>query len=246
VLTGQRIDAGKLAQQHNPEAIRRRLDRPLRGHCVQDAVLGAIDGCVTTFAIIAAAHAAGLPSHVTVLLGLANLLADALSMAVSNYNAVHTVKEEIESARRTEHSHIEHIPEGEREEIRQIFAAKGFDGDALEHIVNVITSDRKIWIDTMLREELGLQSSPAPPLRASIATFGAFLIAGSIPLALPRQRYPGSGDLLYSWFAPRISLWSASAENGRHHSRYRRCGSYSRLRSRSTRRTPEWFLLTHG
>jgi VIT1/CCC1 family predicted Fe2+/Mn2+ transporter len=179
----QHFSAEKLAQQHDPEAIRRRLEEPRPNSGVQDAVLGAIDGCVTTFAIIAAAHASGLPNGVIVLLSMANLLADALSMAVSNYNAVHTARAEIESARRTEQSHIDRIPEGEREEIRQIFAAKGFAGEALEHVVSVITSDRNVWINTMLREELGLQASPASPLRASIATFVAFLIAGSIPLS---------------------------------------------------------------
>ena len=179
----QHISAEKLAQQHDPEVIRRRLEKPRPNSGVQDAVLGAIDGCVTTFAIIAAAHASGLPGGVIVLLGLANLLADALSMAVSNYNAVHTLNAEIESARRTEQSHIDRIPEGEREEIRQIFAAKGFGGEALEHVVSVITADRNVWINTMLREELGLQPSPASPLRASMATFGAFLIAGAIPLS---------------------------------------------------------------
>ena len=87
------------------------------------------------------------------------------------------------SGRRTEQSQIDRIPEEEREEIRQIFAAKGFAGEALEHVVSVITADRNVWINTMLREELGLQASPASPLRASMATFGAFLIAGAIPLS---------------------------------------------------------------
>ena len=78
--------------------------------------------------------------------------------------------------------HIERIPGREREEIRQIFAAKGFEGDTLEEIVNVITSDRRNWIDTMLTEVWGLQLDGPSPVKAAVVTFAAFLLAGMVPL----------------------------------------------------------------
>jgi len=86
-----------------------------------------------------------------IILGVANLLADGLSMAVSNYLSTRSQREEVEKARREEEKHIREFPEGEQEEIRQIFAAKGFSGDTLERIVETVTQNRKLWIDTMLQ-----------------------------------------------------------------------------------------------
>ncbi len=168
--------------EHHPEAIRARLSRKYRHNYLGDAVLGAIDGCVTTFAVVAGAVGAGFPNLVAAVLGVANLVADGFSMAVSNYQGTKSEQHLLERVRETEEAHIEQIPEGEREEIRQIFIAKGFAGTTLEKIVHGITSDRKLWVDTMIREEWGLQVEGADPLRAALATFVAFLLVGILPL----------------------------------------------------------------
>ena len=167
---------------HHPEAIRTRLSDAYRHSYVGDAVLGAIDGCVTTFAVVAGAVGAGFPNLVALVLGVANLVADGFSMAVSNYQATKSEQHLLERVRSTEEHHIDEIPEGEREEIRQIFAAKGFDGPVLEQVVDVITADRKLWVETMIREEWGLQVEGANPLRAAITTFLAFGLVGLLPL----------------------------------------------------------------
>jgi len=171
-----------LEETHRPAAIRRRLAEQRRHSYLGDAVLGGIDGCVTTFAVVAGAVGGGFTSLVVVVLGFANLLADGFSMAVSNYQGTKSQRELVEEARREEERHIAHIPEGEREEIRQIFAGKGFEGDMLASIVDQITQDRRLWVDTMLTEELGLQLDGPHPLRAGLATFGAFLFVGFFPL----------------------------------------------------------------
>ncbi|MFD1216948.1 VIT1/CCC1 transporter family protein [Microbulbifer celer] len=172
----------QLRQEHRPENIARRLQQPPEPRRLSDLVLGAIDGCITTFAIVCGAYGAGFPSSVVVVMGIANLIADGFSMAVSNYEAVGAEQHFFESARRTEEQHIELVPEGEREEIRQIFAAKGFRGESLELIVNTVTSDRRLWVDTMLQEEYGLSRVFPNAFASAWWTFIAFVVVGLIPL----------------------------------------------------------------
>lgn len=171
-----------LERAHTREAIHARLRRPTDHSYLSDAVLGGIDGCVTTFAVVAGAIGGRLSGEIIVILGLANLLADGFSMAASNYLSVKSERERGEQMRREEEDHIDRVPEGEREEIRQIFSAKGFRGDVLESIVDVICRNRKLWIDTMLIEEHGLQLESRHPLRAGLATFIAFFVVGLVPL----------------------------------------------------------------
>jgi len=172
-----------LEQEHQPERIRNRLEAEVRRGHLGDAMLGAVDGGITSFAVVAGAVGGGFSSLVVVILGFASLLADGFSMAVSNYLSTKSDAEAAHQAHREEQRHIDEVPEGQREELRQIFAAKGFDGDTLERIVETISSDRELWAKTVVQEELGLEPGDAGrPLRAGGATFIAFLIAGLIPL----------------------------------------------------------------
>ncbi|WP_022947416.1 VIT1/CCC1 transporter family protein [Methylohalobius crimeensis] len=178
----KQTDPEKLLREHHPEAIKQRLQGPPRPQYVSDAILGGIDGCVTTFAVVSGAVGAGFSATVALVLGFANLLADGFSMAVSNYESIKAQSEFEESVQRTEEEHIDRIPEGEREEIRQIFRQKGFEGEILAQIVETITQDRRLWIETMLAEEHGIRKGGPSPLRSAVTTFAAFLIVGAVPL----------------------------------------------------------------
>jgi len=172
----------ELAREHHPELIRQRMQLAPKTQNVSDAVLGGIDGCVTTFAVVSGVVGAGLPSSIAVILGFANLIADGFSMAVSNYESHKSKQEFIESVKRSEERHIDVVPEGEREEIRQIFRSKGFEGEVLETIVSTISEDRNLWIDTMLSEEHGIHKISPSPWASAGATFGAFVLIGAMPL----------------------------------------------------------------
>lgn len=150
---------------------------------LEDFVYGATDGAVTTFAVVAGVIGASLSPSVVLILGFANLFADGLSMAVGNYLAAKTRLEYIEKARRREEWEIDNLVEQEKQEIREIYTKKGFKEELLEEIVRIITSRRKVWVDTMMKEELGLiEDSSRRPLETAITTFVAFNLVGLIPL----------------------------------------------------------------
>ncbi len=206
----------QLADMHTHEAIAGRIGSA-KGHSYAgDFVLGAVDGTVTTFAIVAGAAGAGLPSGVAIVLGLANVVADGFSMAVSNYLKSKADRQMVERFRHMEEMHIDEVPEAEREEIRQIFAAKGFDGDLLEEVVKVITSDRKRWVDTMLVDEWGLQLETPSPIRAGLSTFVAFVCAGMVPLTplLLAAVLGGSQMFIASAILTAITFFATGAAGG--------------------------------
>ena len=167
---------------HSKEEIARRIGAPPgRGH-LRDVVYGAIDGSVTTFAIVAGVAGAGLSPFVIVALGLANVLADGFSMAAGNYSGTKAELDDMERLREIEARHIARYPEGERQEVREILTQKGLSGDVLEEATEEICSDRDNWIQLMLEGEYGLAAVDPHPLHAAIATFAAFLVAGMVPL----------------------------------------------------------------
>jgi VIT1/CCC1 family predicted Fe2+/Mn2+ transporter len=184
-----------LKTAHTPAAVRARLGTQPPQSYLRDFIYGGVDGVVTTFAVVSGVAGAGLASGVIIILGSANLIADGFSMAVSNFLGTNAERERIERARGIEGKHIDLYPDGEREEIRQIFAAKGFSGINLDEIVSVVTSDRSRWIDTMIREEYGLRLEERSSWRASTVTFMAFVLLGSLPLLA---------------FLPGLFLWTAT------------------------------------
>ena len=174
--------AAALAKEHTPLAVSRRLGQRPSPSYLHDFIYGAVDGAVTTFAVVAGVAGASLDETVVIILGGANLLADGFNMAASNFLGSRAERQQRERARRQEQLHIELVPEGEREEIRQIYAAKGFEGQDLERVVDVITSDRELWAETMMSEELGFSSSEPNEYRAALSTLAAFLTVGFLPL----------------------------------------------------------------
>ena len=147
-----------------------------------DFIYGSIDGAVTTFAIVAGVMGASLPSTIILILGFANLFADGFSMAAANYQASKARNEFVEMKRKQEEWEIDNLEEQEREEIRDIYREKGFKDKLLEDVVRVITSRKKVWVDTMMKEELGLIEDEKNPMHNSISTFVGFNLVGLIPL----------------------------------------------------------------
>jgi len=171
-----------MEHEHSAEAIEQRLALGPQHNYLRDWIYGGIDGSVTTFAVVSGVSGARLSSWIILVMGFANLFADGFSMAASNFLGTKAEHEDLERLEAVENRHIDLAPEGEREEVRQIFYQKGFAGEDLSRMVQLVTSERKRWVRTMLTEEYGLPYAVRSPWIAALSTFSAFLACGIIPL----------------------------------------------------------------
>jgi VIT1/CCC1 family predicted Fe2+/Mn2+ transporter len=149
---------------------------------IGEFVYGGIDGSVTTFAVVAGSAGAHLDSSVIIILGFANLIADGFAMSVGSYLSNKSEKENYDKHERIEYWEVDHLPEKEREEIREIYEAKGFEGELLEQVVDVITADKDRWVDVMMKEELNMTKEDKSPFGMGAMTFISFIIVGLVPL----------------------------------------------------------------
>lgn len=160
---------------------------------IGEFVYGGIDGSVTTFAVVAGASGAKLDSSVIIILGFANLIADGFAMSVGSYLSNKSERENYDKHERIEYWEVDHLPEKEREEIREIYEAKGFEGELLEQVVDVITADKDRWVDVMMKEELNMAREDKSPFMMGLMTFISFILVGLIPLVAYVWDYTSEG-----------------------------------------------------
>ncbi|MCX2719013.1 VIT1/CCC1 transporter family protein [Lentiprolixibacter aurantiacus] len=147
-------------------------------------VYGGMDGSVTTFAVVAGSVGAGLDSSVIIILGFANLLADGFAMSVGAYLSAKTQKDNFDKHRAQAARNMETVHEVEKEEIRRIYSLKGFEGELLNKVVDLITRDKERWIDVKMKEGLQMNRPMKSPLWIGGITYISFLLIGLIPLAV--------------------------------------------------------------
>jgi VIT1/CCC1 family predicted Fe2+/Mn2+ transporter len=147
-------------------------------------VYGGIDGCVTTFAVVAGAVGASLESSIIIVLGFANLLADGFAMSLGAFLSTKSRKDNYKKYRSQEYWEVENLPELEKEEVRDIFRAKGFEGEMLEKITEVITSDKDRWVEVMMKDELEMIEEKNSAFSIGLVTFISFILIGLIPLSV--------------------------------------------------------------
>ena len=145
-------------------------------------VYGGIDGAITTFAVVAGAAGASFDHNVIIILGLANLIADGFSMSVGAYLAQKSESDSYDKHRKIELWEIDEWPDLEKEEIREIYRQKGFEGELLEQVVEVIAKDKEVWADEMMQGEHQMLPDGKSPIWVGLATFISFAIMGFIPL----------------------------------------------------------------
>ena len=127
---------------------------------------------------------AGMNSSIILILGFANLLADGFAMSVGAYLSARSEQDNFDKHDEIEYWEVDHLPEKEKEEIREIYRQKGFEGDLLEQVVEVISSDKDRWVGVMMKEELNMIKDDRSPFAIGAVTYVAFILIGLIPLSL--------------------------------------------------------------
>src|SRR5919204_1834153 len=154
-----------------------------RKNWLRDVILGGQDGLVNILGIILGVIAADGSTTVLVVTGIAAAITESISMGAVGYTSSISERDYYEAQRRRELSEIAATPEAERQEVRDIYAAKGFTGDLLDRVVETITANRDRWLQTMMDEELHLEPvQRIDVLRTAVVITIATLIGHLIPL----------------------------------------------------------------
>jgi vacuolar iron transporter family protein len=152
------------------------------GSKFRDFILGWQDGLVNVLGIILGVAAATTSIKFVLISGLAATFAESISMAAVAYTSMKASREFYNSEKRKEMGEVETVPEQERQEIHDIYFQKGFRGNLLDKIVKRITSNKKMWVDIMMKEELQLFPEKTSPTQDAAIVGGSAVIGSLIPL----------------------------------------------------------------
>ncbi|MFH1095328.1 MAG: VIT1/CCC1 transporter family protein [Candidatus Micrarchaeota archaeon] len=122
-------------------------------------VLGGQDGLVNVLGILLGVAAATSETRIVIISGIAAAFAESLSMAAVAYTSARAAQDHYWAMVEQEKREIKEVPDVERKEVEIIYYKKGFRGAALKTITDQICSDEKLWLETMMHEELGLYES---------------------------------------------------------------------------------------
>lgn len=148
-----------------------------------DVILGGQDGLVNVLGIVLGIAAATSDPRIVLVAGLAATIAESISMAAVAYTSTLAETAHYESEREREYRHVRMVPAIEREEIREIYQKKGFEGDILDQIVEKITADEDVWVGVMMSEEHQLTpTSRWNAFRSAIIVGIAAVVGSLIPL----------------------------------------------------------------
>jgi vacuolar iron transporter family protein len=176
----------------------------VEGSGIRDATLGANDGLVSVLTIIAGA-AGATTGRAVLLAGAAALVGGAISMGIGGYVSAKAYRAYFRKELEREIREMREVPEIEREEIREVYRGRGFEGELLETVVRTITSDPKVWLRVMMQEELGLSQGFAEPLGAALTVSISFLLGGAVPV-IPFIFGTGIGVLAISFMLTAVAL----------------------------------------
>jgi VIT1/CCC1 family predicted Fe2+/Mn2+ transporter len=178
---------------------------------LRDVILGGQDGLVNILGIILGVIAGGGSDTVLIVAGFAAAITESISMAAVGYTSSTSERDYYVAERAREAAEIAATPDAERQEVRAIYAAKGFQGKLLDDVVAQITSNHDTWLATMMDDELHLQPvASGAILRTAVVIGIATLIGHLIPL-LPFLVLPRTPALIAAIGLSGIALFAVGA-----------------------------------
>jgi vacuolar iron transporter family protein len=173
---------------------------------VRDVVIGMADGLTVPFAL-AAGLSAVAASRVIVVAGLAEIVAGSIAMGLGGYLAARSDAEHYESERAREEAEVVEKPADERREVQEILESYGLTDEQIDPILSAFESKPKVWVDWMMRFELGLEEpDPKRALRSALTIAASYIAGGLIPLSPYMVAEHASVALLYSVAATIVAL----------------------------------------
>lgn len=150
-----------------------------------DVILGGQDGLVNVLGVILGVAAASGDSRLVMAAGLAATFAESLSMAAVAYTSKLAEADHYDSEVKREAEEMNLIPQTEVEEVRAIYQKRGFEGPLLEEVVKKIVSDRRVWLEVMMAEELKLEPTDRRRVLGDSVLVGVSAVVGSFIPLLP-------------------------------------------------------------
>ncbi len=186
--------------------------RAAGGNALRAAVLGANDGLVSNLSLIMGVAGAAPEGHAIVIAGFAGLLAGACSMAMGEWVSVQSSRELYERQIKIERGEIEHAPQEEQEELALIYQAKGLPEGQATQLAARLMADHNTALDTLAREELGIdpESLGGSPIEAAASSFILFAIGAIIPL-FPFLLISGTTAIIVSVIVSTLGLFVIGA-----------------------------------
>ncbi|MCH8821424.1 VIT1/CCC1 transporter family protein [Patescibacteria group bacterium] len=152
---------------------------------LRDIILGGQDGLVNVLGIVLGLAVASQDLRIILAGGLAATFAESVSMAAVAYTSKRAEQSFYEGELQREKREIKEVPELEKEEIREIYRKKGFSGKLLEDVTEQITSNEEVWLDEMMKFELGLLPVETRHALSSGVVVGVAAFIGSLIPLLP-------------------------------------------------------------
>jgi predicted membrane protein (TIGR00267 family) len=151
---------------------------------IKDIVIGMSDGLTVPFALAAGLSGAISSSTLVVTAGIAEIVAGSIAMGLGGYLAGRTEVDHYNSELKREYEEVDRVPEQEKLEVREVFAEFGLSEHLQHEIADEMAKDKKMWVEFMMRYELGLEEPNANRATKSALTIGAsYIVGGIIPLS---------------------------------------------------------------